>query len=81
MLRVAVAFAAGPAAYGQILVRRGMLKVGRLENDAPRPVTVALPMSAIECSFAATLPSRFSKKACPRCDGWGVVLIARGGGD
>jgi len=37
MLRVAIAmtFAAGSAAYGQILVRRGMLQVGSLENYAP----------------------------------------------
>jgi drug/metabolite transporter (DMT)-like permease len=37
MLRVFVAMtiAAGSAAYGQILVRRGMLQIGSLENYAP----------------------------------------------
>lgn len=37
MLRVIIAMtiAAGSAAYGQILVRRGMLQVGSLENYAP----------------------------------------------
>ena len=37
MLRVIVAMtiAAGSAAFGQILVRRGMLQVGSLENYAP----------------------------------------------
>jgi drug/metabolite transporter (DMT)-like permease len=37
MLRVIVAMtiAAGSAAYGQILVRRGMLQVGSLENYSP----------------------------------------------
>jgi drug/metabolite transporter (DMT)-like permease len=37
MLRVflAMTIAAGSAAYGQILLRRGMLQVGSLENYAP----------------------------------------------
>jgi drug/metabolite transporter (DMT)-like permease len=37
MLRVIIAMtiATGSAAYGQILVRRGMLQVGSLENYAP----------------------------------------------
>jgi drug/metabolite transporter (DMT)-like permease len=37
MLRITVAMtiAAGSAAFGQILVRRGMLQVGSLENYAP----------------------------------------------
>jgi drug/metabolite transporter (DMT)-like permease len=40
MLRVVIAMtiAAGSAAYGQILVRRGMLQVGSLENYAPLPL-------------------------------------------
>jgi drug/metabolite transporter (DMT)-like permease len=40
MLRVMVAMtiAAGSAALGQILVRRGMLQVGSLENYAPLPL-------------------------------------------
>jgi len=40
MLRVVVAMtiAAGSAAFGQILVRRGMLQVGSLENYAPWPL-------------------------------------------
>jgi bacterial/archaeal transporter family protein len=40
MLRVVVAMiiATISAAYGQILVRRGMLQVGSLENYAPWPV-------------------------------------------
>ena len=40
MLRVIIAMtiAAGSAAYGQILVRRGMLQVGSLENYAPGPL-------------------------------------------
>lgn len=40
MLRIIVAMtiAAGSAAFGQILVRRGMLQVGSLENYAPWPV-------------------------------------------
>ncbi len=40
MLRIFVAMtiAAGSAAFGQILVRRGMLQVGSLENYAPWPV-------------------------------------------
>ena len=40
MLRVlsAMTIAAGSAAYGQILVRRGMLQVGSLENYAPWPL-------------------------------------------
>ena len=40
MLRVVVAMtiAAGSAALGQILVRRGMLQVGSLENYAPWPL-------------------------------------------
>jgi drug/metabolite transporter (DMT)-like permease len=40
MLRVIVAMtiAAGSAAFGQILVRRGMLQVGSLENYAPWPL-------------------------------------------
>jgi drug/metabolite transporter (DMT)-like permease len=40
MLRVIVAMtiAAGSAAYGQILVRKGMLQVGSLENYAPWPL-------------------------------------------
>ena len=40
MLRVVVAMtiAAASAAYGQILVRRGMLQVGSLENYAPWPL-------------------------------------------
>lgn len=40
MLRVIIAMtiATGSAAYGQILVRRGMLQVGSLENYAPLPV-------------------------------------------
>jgi drug/metabolite transporter (DMT)-like permease len=42
MLRVIVAMtiAAASAAYGQILVRRGMLQVGSLENYAPWPLIV-----------------------------------------
>jgi drug/metabolite transporter (DMT)-like permease len=42
MLRVVVAMtiAAGSAAYGQILVRRGMLQVGSLENYAPWPLII-----------------------------------------
>jgi drug/metabolite transporter (DMT)-like permease len=40
MLRIIVAMtiAAGSAAFGQILVRRGMLQVGSLENYAPWPL-------------------------------------------
>ena len=40
MLRVIVAMtiAAGSAAYGQILVRKGMVQVGSLENYAPWPL-------------------------------------------
>jgi drug/metabolite transporter (DMT)-like permease len=40
MLRVLIAMiiATASAAYGQILVRRGMLQVGSLENYAPWPV-------------------------------------------
>ncbi|MDM7998204.1 MAG: EamA family transporter [Acidobacteriota bacterium] len=40
MLRVVIAMsiAAASAAYGQILVRRGMLQVGSLENYAPGPL-------------------------------------------
>jgi drug/metabolite transporter (DMT)-like permease len=40
MLRVIVAMtiATGSAAFGQILVRRGMLQVGSLENYAPWPL-------------------------------------------
>jgi drug/metabolite transporter (DMT)-like permease len=40
MLRVFIAMtiAAASAAYGQILVRRGMLQVGSLENYAPWPL-------------------------------------------
>lgn len=40
MLRVLIAMtiAAASAAYGQILVRRGMLQVGSLENYAPWPL-------------------------------------------
>lgn len=40
MLRVIIAMtiAAGSAAYGQILVRRGMLQVGSLESYAPMQV-------------------------------------------
>ncbi len=40
MLRVIIAMliATGSAAYGQILVRRGMLQVGSLENYAPWPL-------------------------------------------
>jgi drug/metabolite transporter (DMT)-like permease len=40
MLRVILAMtvATGAAAYGQILVRRGMLQVGSLENYAPWPL-------------------------------------------
>lgn len=40
MLRVILAMtvAAGSAAYGQILFRRGMLQVGSLENYAPLPL-------------------------------------------
>jgi drug/metabolite transporter (DMT)-like permease len=40
MLRVIVAMtiAAASAAFGQILVRRGMLQVGSLENYAPWPM-------------------------------------------
>jgi drug/metabolite transporter (DMT)-like permease len=40
MLRVIVAMtiAAGSAAYGQILVRKGMLQVGSLENYSPGPL-------------------------------------------
>jgi drug/metabolite transporter (DMT)-like permease len=40
MLRVLVAMtiATASAAYGQILVRRGMLQVGSLENYAPWPL-------------------------------------------
>jgi drug/metabolite transporter (DMT)-like permease len=42
MLRVIVAMtiAAGSAAYGQILVRKGMLQVGSLENYAPWPLII-----------------------------------------
>src|SRR5512139_3405505 len=40
MLRILVAMtiATASAAYGQILVRRGMLQVGSLENYAPLPL-------------------------------------------
>ena len=40
MLRVIIAMtiAAASAAYGQILVRRGMLQVGSLENYSPGPL-------------------------------------------
>ncbi len=40
MLRVIIAMtiAAGSAAYGQILVRRGMLQVGSLETYSPGPL-------------------------------------------
>jgi drug/metabolite transporter (DMT)-like permease len=40
MLRVLIAMiiATGSAAFGQILVRRGMLQVGSLENYAPWPL-------------------------------------------
>jgi drug/metabolite transporter (DMT)-like permease len=40
MLRIIIAmtFAAGSAAFGQILVRRGMIQVGSLENYAPWPL-------------------------------------------
>jgi drug/metabolite transporter (DMT)-like permease len=40
MLRVVIAMtiAAASAAFGQILVRRGMLQVGSLENFAPWPL-------------------------------------------
>jgi drug/metabolite transporter (DMT)-like permease len=40
MLRVMIAMtiAAASAAYGQILVRRGMLQIGSLENYAPGPL-------------------------------------------
>jgi drug/metabolite transporter (DMT)-like permease len=40
MLRVIIVMtiAAGSAAYGQILVRRGMLQVGSLESYAPWPL-------------------------------------------
>ncbi len=40
MLRVIIAMtiAAGSAAFGQILVRRGMLQVGSLESYAPWPL-------------------------------------------
>jgi drug/metabolite transporter (DMT)-like permease len=40
MLRITVAMtvAAASAAFGQILVRRGMLQVGSLENYAPWPL-------------------------------------------
>jgi drug/metabolite transporter (DMT)-like permease len=40
MLRIFVAMtiATGSAAFGQILVRRGMLQVGSLENYAPWPL-------------------------------------------
>jgi len=40
MLRILVAMtvAAGSAAFGQILVRRGMLQIGSLENYAPWPL-------------------------------------------
>ncbi len=40
MLRVVIAMtvAAASAAFGQILVRRGMLQVGSLENYAPWPL-------------------------------------------
>jgi drug/metabolite transporter (DMT)-like permease len=126
MLRVIVAMtiAAASAAYGQILVRRGMLQVGSLENYAPWPVityfwhalcnpyviggtilnavfyflflaalswtgvTVALPMSAIEYGFAAILAIMILKENVPpiRWMGiamvvFGVILIARGGGE
>ena len=42
MLRVVLAMtvAAGSAAYGQILVRQGMLQVGKLENYAPLQLIV-----------------------------------------
>jgi drug/metabolite transporter (DMT)-like permease len=42
MLRVVVAMtiATGSAAFGQILVRRGMLQVGSLENYAPWPLII-----------------------------------------
>ena len=112
MLRVVVAMtiAAGSAAYGQILVRRGMLQVGSLENYAPWPliiyfwhalcnpyviagtvlnaifyflflaalswtgVTVALPMSAIECGFAAILAVTLLKESVPPVRWTGIVL-------
>ena len=40
MLRIIIAMtiAAGSAAFGQIMVRRGMLQVGSLENYAPWPL-------------------------------------------
>jgi drug/metabolite transporter (DMT)-like permease len=42
MLRVVVAMtiATGSAALGQILIRRGMLQVGSLENYAPWPLLI-----------------------------------------
>jgi len=42
MLRVIVAMtiAASAAAYGQILVRRGMMQVGSLENYSPLPLVL-----------------------------------------
>jgi drug/metabolite transporter (DMT)-like permease len=42
MLRVILAMtvAAGSAAYGQILVRRGMLQIGSLENYSPLPLAL-----------------------------------------
>lgn len=42
MLRIIIAMtiAAASAAFGQILVRRGMVQVGSLENYAPWPVLV-----------------------------------------
>jgi len=126
MLRVIIAMtiAAASAAYGQILVRRGMLQVGSLENYAPGAliayfwhalcnpyviggtilnaifyflflaalswtnVTVALPMTAIEYGFAAFLAVVILKESVPpvRWAGialvaFGVILIARGGGE
>jgi len=126
MLRIVIAMtvAAASAAFGQILVRRGMMQVGSLENYAPWPlvtyfwnalcnpnviggtilnalfyflflatlswtgVTVALPMTAIEYGFAALLAVAFLKETVPliRWIGivfviFGVILIARGGGD
>jgi drug/metabolite transporter (DMT)-like permease len=126
MLRVLIAMtiATGSAAYGQILLRRGMVQVGSLENYAIGPlityfwhalcnpyviggtvlnavfyflfmaalswakVTVALPMTAIEYGFAALLAVLLLKESVPpvRWVGiafviFGVILIARGGGE
>ena len=126
MLRVVIGMiiATAAAAYGQILVRRGMLQVGSLETYAPAAVvayfwhalcnpyviggtvlnavfyflfiealsrtgvTVVLPMTAIEYGFGALLAVMLLKESVPpvRWVGialviFGVILIARGGGE